>query len=194
MHMASPVLKRRLLPAMLALVLVGMIGIKAQAAIIQYSFTIPVSVTGTASFVGAIYTGTFLADTTNGAVTNFTSPNLLDGTFSVASLPAGTATFDGSNNVTSLIFVSSVVAPDGVRSFGFTSGFTAGQVAGFGLNPSNYFAFLRPNTVIDGGGTPVFQTLGPIGGGPAGVPLPLAAWAGLALGGVIIGRRRAAKK
>ncbi|WP_414899518.1 PEPxxWA-CTERM sorting domain-containing protein [Sphingomonas flavalba] len=150
----------------------------SSGAVLNYAFSVeitrssPVNPSGN-PFTGHVFTGTFSADTDTGLVTNFAA-NLLDGSFQAASL-SNAAHFDAGGNLTHLTFKSSVEAPDGIRGFGFTDGFTPIQVSVFGLNPSNYFAYLSPSSIIQGGGTPVFTLLG------NAVPEP-ATWAMMVLG------------
>jgi hypothetical protein len=170
----------RILPALLVLLFMAA---PARAAIEQYSLSVKITGSGLVanSFAGQTYTGTFDADTTTGAVTDFTA-DLLNGSFSVASLPAGTAAFDGLGDVKSLTFGGSVLGSDAAsHNFGFTEGFNAGQISTLGVDPNNYFAYLNGAAIFQGGGTPTFQDLGPVtsGGGGSAVPLPAAFWPGL---------------
>jgi PEP-CTERM motif len=136
------------------------VGVPAtNAAIIPYSFAVTITGSGVVSnpLAGETYTGTFLADTAIGLLTDFQA-NLLRGNFSSPNL-GNVATFDAANNVTRLTFQSSVMAFDGIHSFGFTSGFNSIQISSLGLNPNNYFAYLNTTSFVQGGGTPVFTPL-----------------------------------
>ncbi len=138
-------------------------GAPAAAAVNNYSFSVTVTNNGFVfnPYLGQTYTGSFLADTITGHVTNFSS-NLLGGNFTAADL-GNVASFDGMENVTHLSFVSSVITGLGSQTIAFTLGITPSQISAMGLNNSNYFVYLRPDTYVQGGGTPVFTNEGPVG-------------------------------
>ena len=104
--------KRRIPPGKLHLattaMVIGLLSSFAQAALINYSLSVTPTNTEANPFAGQTFTGTFEAETATGAITNF-SANLLGGSFVVASLPAGSATFDVGGNVTTLHFGGLVV-------------------------------------------------------------------------------------
>ncbi len=110
-------------------------------------------------FYGQTYTGTFQVDEQTGDVTDF-SADLLNATYTASDLGDAATFTDGI--VTSLKFGLAIDAIDGSHNAGFSLRVYPLSGGHYGLESQYYFAFLNPDTSVEGGGTPISRWCRPM--------------------------------